>query len=108
MDVRRSLEGLDLAYSAGLYDYLPDAVAVRLTQLLFGRLRPGGRLLVGNLIEAPDSTWMMDYVCDWRLIYRTPESMLGLARRLSPAPARVGVMRDATDCCLFLDATASA
>ena len=105
--VRRQLDQLDLVYSAGLYDYLPDAVAIRLTQLLFGRLRPGGRLLIGNLIEAPDSTWMMDYVCDWKLIYRTPESMLALGRRLSPAPSRIGITRDSTDRCLFLDATTS-
>ncbi len=107
LGVRRLLDGLDLVYSAGLYDYLPDAVAIRLTQLLFGRLRPGGRLLMGNLIETPDSTWMMDYVCDWKLTYRTPESMLGLARRLSPPPSRIGITRDSTDRCLFLDATTS-
>ncbi len=57
-----TLANLDLIYSAGLYDYLPDPVAQRLTRLLHSRTRPGGRLLIGNLTETPDTTWIMDYV----------------------------------------------
>jgi extracellular factor (EF) 3-hydroxypalmitic acid methyl ester biosynthesis protein len=103
--VQQTLAGLDLVYSAGLYDYLPDPVAARLTQLLYGRLRPGGRLLLGNLVETPDSTWVMDYVLGWTLRYRTEEAMLQLADRLSPAPSESGLVRDATERCIFLDVT---
>ncbi len=91
------LADLDLIYSAGLYDYLPEPVAVRLTRLLYSRLRPGGRLLLGNLTETPDSTWIMEYVLGWHLLYRTPEMMEKLAAGLSPAPSRVGIVRDATE-----------
>src|SRR5262249_24810441 len=52
-----TLANLDLIYSADLYDYLSDLVARRLATVLYSRLRPGGRLLIGNLVEAPDSTW---------------------------------------------------
>ena len=31
---------------------------------------------MGNLSEAPDTTWMMDFVMGWELQYRTDESML--------------------------------
>jgi extracellular factor (EF) 3-hydroxypalmitic acid methyl ester biosynthesis protein len=96
---------LDLAYSAGLYDYLTDSVAARLTHLLYSRLRPGGRLLVGNLMETPDTTWLMEYVLGWHLVYRTEPDMLRFAEGLAPAPASVGVTRDATGRCLFLDVT---
>ncbi len=78
------LADLDLVYSAGLYDYLPEPVAKRLTRLLHSRIRPGGRLLVGNLTETPDTTWIMDYVLGWHLLYRTPEAMLRLADGLNP------------------------
>jgi extracellular factor (EF) 3-hydroxypalmitic acid methyl ester biosynthesis protein len=98
-----TLSDLDLIYSAGLYDYLPEPVAKRLTRLLYTRLRPGGRLLMGNLSETPDSTWIMEYVLGWHLLYRTAESMLTLAEGLSPAPARVAVVHDATGRSLFLD-----
>jgi hypothetical protein len=60
-------------------------------------------LLIGNLVETPDSTWMMDYVCGWSLLYRTEESMLRLAQRLAPEPWRVAIVPDATKRCLFLD-----
>jgi extracellular factor (EF) 3-hydroxypalmitic acid methyl ester biosynthesis protein len=103
--VQETLADLDLVYSAGLYDYLPDPVATALTNLLYGRLRAGGQLLVGNLVETPDSTWVLDYVLDWRLIYRTEETMLRLAKDLAPAPAALNVVPDKTGRCLFLAAT---
>jgi extracellular factor (EF) 3-hydroxypalmitic acid methyl ester biosynthesis protein len=101
--VHQVLSDLDLVYSAGLYDYLPEPVALRLTQRLYARLRHGGRLLLGNLVEAPDSTWMMRYVLDWILRYRTDETMLRLAEGLAPAPVDVGIARDTTGQCIFLD-----
>jgi len=102
-EVCDALRDLDLVYSAGLYDYLPELVALRLTRTLYGKLRPSGRMLMGNLVETPDSTWMMEYVLGWTLLYRTDESMLRLGHRLSPAPERVGITRDTTGRCLFLD-----
>jgi hypothetical protein len=102
--VRDELLGnLDLVYSAGLYDYLTEPVARRLTEVLYSKLRPGGRLLVGNLTEMPDSTWMMEFVVSWHLVYRTEESMLRLGKALKPAPAHMGITRDETGHCLFLD-----
>jgi hypothetical protein len=103
--VRDSLDRLDLVYSAGLYDYLPDLVALRLTRLLYSRLRHGGRMLLANLREVPDSTWMMEYVVGWTLLYRTDKDMLHFAERLTPTPARVGITQDATGQCMFLDVT---
>ena len=41
----------DLIYSAGLYDYLPDAIARRLTRQLLGILNPGGHLLIANFAQ---------------------------------------------------------
>jgi extracellular factor (EF) 3-hydroxypalmitic acid methyl ester biosynthesis protein len=101
--VRETLAGLDLVYSSGLYDYLPERVAGALTQLLYSRIREGGRLLLGNLVETPDSTWIMDYVWGWPLVYRTVETMLRLAEGLMASGSRVGITRDATGRCLFLD-----
>jgi hypothetical protein len=87
----------------GLYDYLPDPVAASLTRLLYSRLRPAGRLLVGNLVETPDTTWLMEYVLGWSLVYRTEDTLLHLADGLTPPPSQRGITRDATGRCLFLD-----
>jgi extracellular factor (EF) 3-hydroxypalmitic acid methyl ester biosynthesis protein len=106
--VDETLADMDLIYSAGLVDYLPDAVAVRLTQLAYSKLRPGGRLLLGNLIEAADTTWMLDVVLNWQLQYRTDAQMLHFAAGLVPAPSKAGITRDSTGCCVFLDITRAA
>lgn len=101
--VGESLADLDLVYSAGLYDYLPQPIASRLTQLTYSKLRSGGRLFHGNLVESPDTTWVMDYVLGWRLVYRTDETMLALADCLTPAVHDVRIIRDATERAIFLD-----
>ena len=69
----------DFAYSAGLYDYLEDSLARRLTAALFGLLRPGGRLLICNFLPTvPDSGYMATYM-GWSLIYRDLPAIEALA-----------------------------
>src|SRR5262249_214248 len=51
LDGSVALPGFDLIYTAGLYDYVSQPVATRLTEILFGWLNPGGRLLVANFLR---------------------------------------------------------
>lgn len=71
----------DLIYSAGLYDYLRDGGAKKLTKNLFGLLNPAGTLIIGNFSPAnpPDLRFPMEYLYDWVLIYRDESEMYGLA-----------------------------
>jgi extracellular factor (EF) 3-hydroxypalmitic acid methyl ester biosynthesis protein len=101
--VANVLKDADLIYSAGLMDYLPQPVAQKLLAALFDMLAPGGRLYIGNLREAPDTTWMLEYVLSWHLVYRTPEMMTALAAHLTPSPAEVAVRHDPTGLCMFLE-----
>jgi hypothetical protein len=100
------LGDLDLVYSTGLFDYLTDVVAQRLTDKLYSLLRPGGRMLIGNLVEAPDTAWIMDYVLDWPIIYRGPDDMSRFGERLAPRPTAAAITADATGGCIFLDVRA--
>ena len=74
----------DLVYSVGLYDYLQDPLARRLTQVLFQMLRPGGRLLVANFIPKVRVIGYLEAYMDWWLLFRTDEEMLDLTRLLPP------------------------
>ena len=101
--VNETLANTHLVYSTGLYDYLPDPVADRLTRRLYGLLAPNGRMLIGNFEETPNTTWVLDYLLDWPILYRDEAAMRQLAIGLDPRPRRVGITRDATGRCLFLD-----
>ena len=65
----------DLIYSAGLFDYLDERVAVRLVAKLKDLLKPGGTLLIANMADkfSNSSACWMEWVVDWNLIYRTED-----------------------------------
>lgn len=71
-------ESLDLAYAAGLYDYLPTDAARRLTLNLFNMLAPEGILLTANFLPAIECVGYMEAAMDWWLTYRDEKDMLTL------------------------------
>jgi extracellular factor (EF) 3-hydroxypalmitic acid methyl ester biosynthesis protein len=101
----QALAGADMVYSMGLFDYLPDLVAQRLLMILYRRLEPGGRVFVGNLESDPNTSWLMEFVLGWHLLWRTEEGMPRLAEQLRPEPAALDVEKDSTGRCLFLRVT---
>lgn len=74
---RQSLDlpPLDLAYSIGLIDYFDDAFVIRLLDYVYDRLRPGGRVILGNFHPDNPSKWFMDHVLGWRLNHRDEADM---------------------------------
>src|SRR5207248_2542399 len=60
----------DLIYSAGFFDGLSDEAAITLLNWIHGKLRPGGRVIVGNFHPRNPSKGLMDHVLDWRLTHR--------------------------------------
>jgi SAM-dependent methyltransferase len=78
----------DLVYAAGLYDYLEDAVAARLTSCLFSALRPGGTLLVANFAPNLRDIGYMEAIMEWRLIYRDEAEVARFTANLPPALVR--------------------
>jgi len=70
---------LDLAYAAGLYDYLPTAIAKKLTRKICRMLRPGGKYLFANFaIDVVDAGYM-EAMMDWHLILRSLDDMEEIA-----------------------------
>lgn len=82
-----SLGRFDLIYSAGLYDYLPDALARRLTRRLLAMLRPGGRVLIANFVPGGSGRGYMELFMDWTLVLRTEAQMRELAEAAGAAQA---------------------
>ena len=86
-NIRRLLGGtsygtFDLAYAAGLYDYLDESVAQMLTASMFRALRPGGLLVVANFAPDLPVIGYMEAVMDWMLRYRAESEVERFAARL--------------------------
>lgn len=65
----------DLIYSAGLFDYLDEKVAVRLIGNLKKLLKKDGMMVIANFGDKFNngSVGWMEWVADWYLIYRSDE-----------------------------------
>lgn len=105
--VQNEIEGVDLVYCMGMFDYLLAPLAQRTASLLFQLLNPGGRLLIGNLMRVPDSSWQIEFATAWHLIYRTEAEMVDMAEKIQGAET-LSVTKDDTGHCLFLDARSRA
>jgi extracellular factor (EF) 3-hydroxypalmitic acid methyl ester biosynthesis protein len=81
---RAALPRFDLIYSMGLYDYLPDPTAIRLTSRLFERLKSGGKLIVANFLPGLWEEPYMEAFMDWCLLYRSENEIRSLLREIDP------------------------
>lgn len=92
---RVKLSASDLSYTAGLYDYLTEPVATRLTTLMFDALRPGGTLLLANFLPDIPDVGYMESLMDWHLIYRDDAEMRSLLAGVPTAEiAGIGQFHD--------------
>jgi hypothetical protein len=81
-------DGFHLIYAAGLYDYLSDALAARLTARLFDMLSPNGQLLVANFAPGGFGTGYVETFMDWQLRYRSEKQVEYLAAEVEPSRIR--------------------
>jgi extracellular factor (EF) 3-hydroxypalmitic acid methyl ester biosynthesis protein len=88
-------------YSMGLFDYLPDRVAVAVLNWAYAQLHSGGTLLVGNVDTANPTRAYMDHLLDWRLIHRSADQLRQLFAHSHFGAQPVDVTRDATGVQLF-------
>ena len=104
-------EDFDLVYSAGLYDYiktnpLDDTKGTAaLTKNLFGLVKPDGKLIVGNFNynNPRDLRFVMEYVYDWKLIYREESEMYEFLRAIPKSEIKaVQLITDPTGINYFL------
>ena len=103
---RVNLDNLDLAYAAGLYDYLGLPVATAVTRSMLNMMNPGGRVLVANFAPSlPDIGYMETFMA-WNLIYRDEQAMQEIAAGLPrDEVASTRVFREADGNIVYLEVT---
>ena len=96
----------DLIYSTGLYDYLQQPIAQRLTSSMFQMLKPRGRLRVANFLPGIPDLGYMESFMDWKLIYRTAPEMVDVAATIPQHEIRdMRIFREDNQNIIFLDIT---
>ncbi len=70
-----NLKNQDLVYSMGLIDYFKDRATVKIINNMYEMLKPGGEIIIGNFHVSCESRLFLDYLLDWKLIYRTEDDM---------------------------------
>jgi hypothetical protein len=110
--VRRILSGrldlgkFDLVYSTGLFDYLQQPVGQRLAAVMFGMLRPGGKVVVANFLPGIRDIGYMESYMAWYLIYRNRQEMLELAASIPQTDIRdIRIFTEDNQNIIFLQVT---
>ena len=70
-----NLGQFDFVYAAGLYDYLADKVAVKLTQRCLQMLKPNGVFLFANFADDIRDDGYMETFMNWALLLRSEADM---------------------------------
>ena len=78
----KQFHDLDFVYAAGLYDYLPQPVAVKLTKIMFQMLKPNGRILLANFAPCLRDIGYLETYMRWDLIYRTEAEVADFASEI--------------------------
>lgn len=65
----------DLVYASGLYDYLVDKVAIKLTQRALDMLKPGGTFLFANYSYPIVVDGYLETFMNWQLLLRSEADM---------------------------------
>lgn len=95
----------DFIYAAGLYDYLSEKVAVKLTQNCLGMLKPGGTLLFANFSREMSDDGCLEVLMNWALLQRSEADMWSIVnasvdRNTVEADMRFGANRNIIYCTL--------
>lgn len=72
----------DLVYAAGLLEALEDRAAERMIGAMFQAVKPGGRMLVSNLVHELRAEGYMDAFMDWRMVTRAEPELATLLHPL--------------------------
>jgi len=86
----------DIIMCIGLYDYLEEKDAVRLTKAAFSMLKKNGLLVISNWDISNPSRTEMEWVCDWHVYHRTQNEMTGIANKAGIRDKNIEAVKDPT------------
>ena len=92
----------NLIWSAGLFDYFPDKLFVRLTNRMYKLLGKGGELVIGNFSVDNPSRGLMEVILQWYLHHRSEDTLIELALAAGVERKNISINSEETGVNLFL------
>jgi SAM-dependent methyltransferase len=89
-------------------NYLSDAAAIKLLELVHSKLRPAGRLLLGSFQRAYPNAALFEHALSWPLLGRSEAELLRLIKKTKFAACAVTVTADPEGAQLFVECRKSA
>lgn len=89
----RKFGKFDIILCVGMYDYLEEKSAEKLTRSIFPMLNEGGKILIANWDISNPSRTEMEWVCDWYVFHRTKKDMLKILKA-AKLPAKINLTKD--------------
>lgn len=76
-NLKKELQGQDLIYAFGIFDYLSDKMASKVTEELYKLLEKSGQLVIFNA-SSENNTYRAYYelLGEWNMVHRSEEQML--------------------------------
>jgi hypothetical protein len=84
----------DIILCIGLYDYLDEEAAVKLTRSIYPMLKKSGKIIISNWDISNPSQTEMEWICDWYVYYRTKGSMLRIFKKAQIPSRNIKLMKD--------------
>ena len=91
----------DLVWSAGLFDYLNDRLAILLLKRMWSWTKAGGTCVIGNFHTSNPCRNYMEWCGDWCLIHRTDDDMRRLCHDAGIPNERVTITHEPLGVCVF-------
>jgi SAM-dependent methyltransferase len=100
----------DYAGCCGLQclNYLSDAPAISLLNLVHSKLRPAGRLLLANFSRVHANTALLEHGLSWPLVARSEPELLRLIKKTKFAGCAITLSTDPEGVQLFVECRKSA
>jgi len=82
-DLKKELSCCDLIYAFGIFDYLSDRMASRLTKELYQLLGRGGTLIICNInAENTIHRGYYEFLGEWNMVHRVKEELLACTKSI--------------------------
>jgi len=101
--IEKEAAAADICMCMGLIEYLEDDTVLAILESLFRGCRGGTHIFAANYIPGHYSRAAMEWLLDWRLVYRTEDKVRGLAKKAGFEEEKMSTRLDPTGSIVLME-----